>query len=153
MSDGDWPAAGPGVSRPYDAALDGVTSKRKAREPGSVRGPGSSPSRGKSRNALLYDAWLDVIEPATFGIPTSTAVKRQLWNANLKQIRDKVPTVTDPTLRGAFKAFAEDSKARRVDVTGKNAWFCFMARWPRYVKHSDADINAASPEEQIENTW
>lgn len=153
MTAGDWPGVGPGVSRAYDAALDGVTSKRKVGEPGPVKGPGFSSSRGRSRNDQLYSDWHDAVDEVTFEIPTRTTVKRQVWAANLKRLREQLPDVTDGQLRAAFKMFADDIAAKRVGVEGKDAWYCFMSRWPKYLKHAAPESTETNFEDQIVNPW
>lgn len=150
MSEEDWPKAGPGLGE-YDPLKDGRSSK--LRESGSVKGPGSRGYKTKSPNEILYTIWQDETTRPLFGLNSRTTVRRQIWAANLKKIRQQRPDVTTDELRKAFALFAADCKARRVNVDGKDAWFVFMARWHKYLKAAEVASTATSFEDTIDNTW
>ena len=131
--------------------------KRRAEEPESIAGPGSSASRTRtaSKSRLLYNDWRDLISVASFGVITKTTVRQDVFRKGIKDIKESLGEGDhEMTIRKAFEHFAGDVKSKKVSVAGKDAWFVFYGRRAKYLEAARVHTTAERTLDQdIKGTW
>lgn len=99
----------------------------------------------------MYDRWLEVMEPVSFGRSIMIRVPRPQFFANLQVIRRQLDpegrdtAATNERIRVGMERYARDIQSRKISMDGKPAWPIFMRMWVKYVPEttgpaSDEDV-------------